>query len=95
MSVSKQITVKFPVDEIGRIDRIAAERGITRADTIRLAVSAGYPLIQASSKIDLVRVVTAIEFCQTALDGILSRDHPDFAAAIWDVVIKRMDDHHA
>lgn len=95
MSVIKQVSVKFSVDEIGRIDRIAAERGITRADAVRLAVGAGFPFIEAACRLDLVRAVTAIEFCQTALDAILAREHPDFADKIYDVVLKRMEDHHA
>lgn len=95
MSKAIHVTARLPEAVAAELDRKAAALGITRSEACRRAIKFGLMLIEPNHSIDISRLVTAIEFCQTALDGILARDYPDFADKIYDVVLRRMEDHHA
>lgn len=87
--------MKLASSELRALDDLATRRGVSRAELIRLALTTSLPLIAAGHSLDFTRLATGLEFCQAALDGIISREHPDIAARIYDDVLARMEQFHA
>ena len=96
MAVSKEYNLALRINErINRLaDEIAAKRGISRADTLRLALDVGLPLLNGGVNPDIKRLVFLLENVNLGLTLLLDKEHPDDVPKIIELAVANVETHH-
>jgi len=92
---NNHVTLRLSDVQRAALDRAASDRGISRSETIRLALAMGVPLIAASHSFNVTRVLIILEQLSASMDLIVTREHPDYAEKIIDIAHERVEAHHA
>lgn len=97
MSSSKSggVGIKFPAATLAQLDAIAAERDVSRAEIVRIAVAIGLPLLKLGVAINTRRALGILEHTQLALSMIVEREYPDDAQTLIDMARQNVSDFHA
>ena len=89
------LTVRFTRAEIRVIEALAASRGCSRSEAVRIAIRLGAPLAKDGFSINFTRVAEVLEQVGAGLALIIKRDHPDFAEMIDRLTDERLGQYHA
>ena len=88
------VTVRFTRAEIRAIDALAASRGCSRSEAIRIAFRLGAPLAKDGFAINFTRFAEVIEQVGAGIALIIKRDHPDFSDMIERLTDERLGQYH-
>jgi len=88
------VGIKFAPQALTQIDNLAAERGVSRAEIVRTAVSIGLPLLNIGVAINTERTLAIIEHTQLALSLLVERQYPEDAAPLIDMAFENVREYH-
>ncbi len=88
------VGINFPPDTLAEIDKIAGERGLSRAEIVRSAISIGFPLMQLGLAVNARRTLAILEHTQLALSMMVEREYPDDAGELLRMAFQNVDAHH-
>ena len=94
-STYKGIGVGFSPDALEALDAYAAAQGITRAETIRTAVSIGLPMLKLGIALNGQRALTILEHTQLALTLLVERQYPEDSDELIRAAMRNVREHHA
>lgn len=88
------VGVTLPTDMLAELDKLAADRGISRAETIRAILNVGLPFIKVGLAVNARRTLAILEHTQLALSFLMEKDHPEDAAELLRLAFQNVDAHH-
>jgi hypothetical protein len=88
------VGINFPPQTLADIDRLAAERGISRTEVVRGAVTVALPLMQLGLAVNTRRALAILEHTQLALSLLMEREFPEDAAELLRLGFTNVDAHH-
>lgn len=90
----KCVGINFPPHTLAEIDRIAGERGVSRAELVRSAINIGFPLMKLGLAVNARRTLAILEHTQLALSHLVERESPEDAAELLRLAFQNVDAHH-
>jgi metal-responsive CopG/Arc/MetJ family transcriptional regulator len=76
------------------VDQLAASRGVSRSEAIRIALEVGIPLLKAGLSLNAERAVTILEHTQLALSLIVQEQYPADAEHLIAQALSNVREHH-
>lgn len=92
---SRGVGIKFQPRMLEELDAFAAERRMSRAEVVRLAVDIGLPLMKMGLAINARRTMAILEHTQLALSFMMEQNHPEEAAELLKLAFQNVDAHHS
>ena len=77
------------------VDQLAASRGVSRSEAIRIALEVGIPLLKAGLSLNAERAVTILEHTQLALSLLVERQYPEDVNELIDMALRNVREYHA
>ena len=90
----KGIGVGLAPEQIADIERLAADRKVSRSEAIRLAIAVGLPMLRMGMAVNTRRTLVILEHTQLVLSMMAERQYPDDAAQILQMAFENVDTHH-
>lgn len=90
----KGIGISLSHGLVDEIDAYASQKGISRAQAIRVAIGAGLPLLRLGHSVNATRTIQILEHTQLVLSLLAEREYPDEAGQILQMAKRNAVDYH-
>lgn len=88
------VGVRISPNDLAAVDALAAARGCSRSEALRLALSYGIKLAGAATSVNVRRYAAVLEFLTAAVGTIIQKEYPDELEFILDAVDQRLEEFH-
>lgn len=90
----KGVGVGLPTQLISELDGFSSIKGLSRSETIRLAISVGLPMLKLGIAVNTRRTLQILEYTQLALSMKVEREYPADAQQLLTMAMRNVDDYH-
>jgi len=94
MTALKQLGVSLSDSQIARIEALAKQRGVSRAEFVRQLVDVALPLAEDVKGVDYKRLALLIEFLNLAVQELLDNKDPALKTPMIKDAMARAREHH-
>lgn len=89
------VSIRLSPEDWDEVTALAKDRGCTRSEIARLAVTLGIPLAKSATAVNHRRYAVILEFLASAMSAHIRRNLPDFEEEIQETMLLRLEQHHS